>query len=608
MMNPVPMKKIRAIIHEKYIDKTIRTLGELGAVHLINIKDKLEKLEGKISPVEPGERYYKILSLLSRVERLIDDLQIKKKPLTKKIAVPKIPSDSYLEEMESEVKQIEEQSIKLTREIETLREKEYEPKIENRIRELRKKLEELAKTNATKLLTFHEVLQIEKEVEETKTLMGKTEKTYIFEGWVPAEEIEEITKTLLETSENTAAVEILSGEAHNHEEKEKPPTLLKNPKILESYETLTKSFGTPSYGEIDPTLLMAITFPIFFGLMFGDIGHGFLLLIVSILGLIAKRKNVDLGEIGNYVIKGAPLLFFCSISSIFFGFLYGEFFGFSIYHEHWYAYGIGPLLLPFRKLLVVIFKIFDFDAGVKMLSDPSYHEYIHPPPEGPVWFSPFHHPWILFIISIMIGAVHLSLGIFLDVVNKFRHKEYVEGILGSGMWLWFYIGLIWIIFNKGIVFTEWFKEASPSQLAQFVTSPIFLLLILPLVLMFIGRVVTEGPIEGGIGVLESLIASISNTISYARILALNMAHEGFGKTFITLGGVNPEHGLAAITLSPMFIMSFLVGTLFIMIMEGLLSFIHTLRLHWVEWFLKFYEGEGIEFQPFKIERYYTTTS
>jgi len=127
---------------------------------------------------------------------------------------------------------------------------------------------------------------------------------------------------------------------------------------------------------------------------------------------------------------------------------------------------------------------------------------------------------MLFILSIIIGAIHLSLGIFLDVVNKIRHGEYLEGIFGPGMWLWFYIGLIRIVFTKNIVFTEWFKDAPISQPAKFVASPVFLLLILPLILMFIGRVVTEGPIEGGMSVLESLIESISNTISYARILAL----------------------------------------------------------------------------------------
>ncbi len=609
MFKPVPMKKIRAIIYEKYIDDTVRTIGELGVIHLINIRDKLEEFEEKIKPVEPGERYYKILSLLSRVERLVDDLQIKRKPTTKKTTVPRTPSDNFLNEIEEEVKQIESESTRINKEIEALKEKEDEPEVKKQVNSLRKQLDEIAEKNTTKLLTFEEVLKIEKEVEETKTLLGKTEKTYILEGWVPAENVETVTKTISEVSDRSSIVEVVEND--EHEEKEKPPTLLKNPKALESYETLTKSFGIPSYGEIDPTILMSITFPIFFGLMFGDIGHGLLLLIVSILGFLGKRKNVDLGEIGNYIIKGSTLLLFCSIFSIFFGILYGEFFGFSIYHEAWYAHGIGPSLSFLRDILVYIFILFDFDEGVVRLTNEELCEnlgleYIPEPPHGPIWFSPFHEPWMLFILSIIIGAIHLSLGIFLDVVNKIRHGEYLEGILGPGMWLWFYIGLIRIVFTENIVFTEWFKDAPISQPAKFVTSPVFLLLILPLILMFIGRVVTEGPIEGGMSVLESLIESISNTISYARILALNMAHEGFSKTFITLGGVSPEHGLA-FTITPMFIASFLVGTIFVMIMEGLLSFIHTLRLHWVEWFLKFYEGEGIEFQPFKIERYYTIT-
>jgi len=609
MFKSVPMKKIRAIIYEKYVDDTIRTIGELGVIHLINIGDKLEEFEGKITPVEPGERYYKILSLLSRVERLIDDLQIKRKPAAEKTTVPRTPSDSFIDDIEKEVKQIESESTRINKEIEALKEREDEPEVKKQINSLRKQLDGIAEKNATKLLAFEEVLEIEKEVEETKTFMGKTEKTYILEGWVPIEKVGEVTETILKVSDRSSIVEVI--ESNEHEEKEKPPTLLKNPKTLESYETLTKSFGTPSYGEIDPTILMSITFPIFFGLMFGDIGHGLLLLVVAILGLIGKRKNVDLGEIGNYIIKGSTLLLFCSVFSIFFGILYGEFFGFSIYHEEWYAHGIGPPLSFLRNILVYIFILFDFDEGVvrltnKELCEELGLEYIPGPPHGPIWFSPFHEPWMLFILSIIIGAIHLSLGIFLDVVNKIRHGEYLEGIFGPGMWLWFYIGLIRIVFTKNIVFTEWFKDAPISQPAKFVASPVFLLLILPLILMFIGRVVTEGPIEGGMSVLESLIESISNTISYARILALNMAHEGFSKTFITLGGVNPEHGLA-FTITPMFTVSFLVGTIFVMIMEGLLSFIHTLRLHWVEWFLKFYEGEGIEFQPFKIERYYTIT-
>ena len=642
MLKPVPMKKIRIIVYEKYIDDIIRTLGELCSVHLVNLKDKLDEFGDNVKPVEPGERYYRILSLFSRVERLIDELQIKKIPSTKTVRLPKL-SDEDLRRIEEELKNIEDQHAKIIREIEALKEesekrltkfkekierlarekgttltfeeilermkREEKEKIEVKITKLREKLNHLAEKSSEKLLTLHKILETEKKIEEVKTLMVKTERTYILEGWVPTEKVEEVKKAVSETSENTSVIEVLR--VRNHEE-EKIPTMLKCPKPLKPYQTLTKSFGVPSYGEIDPTLLMSITFPIFFGLMFGDIGHGLLLLVVAILGFIGKRKNIDLGEIGNYIIEGSTLLLFCSVFSIFFGILYGEFFGFSIYHEEWYAHGIGPPLSFLRNILVYIFILFDFDEGVVRLSNKELCEelgleYIPGPPHGPIWFSPFHEPWMLFILSIIIGAIHLSLGIFLDVINKIRYGEYLEGVLGPGMWLWFYIGLIRIVFTKNIVFTEWFKDAPISQPAKFVTSPVCLLLILPLILMFIGRVVTEGPIEGGMSVLESLIESISNTISYARILALNMAHEGFSKTFITLGGVNPEHGLA-FTITPMFIMSFLVGTIFVMIMEGLLSFIHTLRLHWVEWFLKFYEGNGIEFKPFMLEKQYSAES
>lgn len=605
MLKSVSMKKMRAIIHEKHIDDTIRTLGELGALHLINIKDKIEKTEGKIKPVEPSERYYKISSLLSRVEHLINNLQIKKIIATKKANVPKFPPDTFLEKMEKEIKQIEEQYTKLTQEIKSLKE-EGELEGKNRIKDLEEKLQKLSERNTSKLLAFHEVLEIEKRIEEAKTLMGKTETTYILEGWIPTKEVEKVTKTLLNASKGTAFIEILDEEGH-HEEEEETPTLLKNPKIVEPFETLTKTFGIPTYGELDPTILMSMTFPIIFGLMFGDIGHGLLLLLASILGLIAKRKKMNLGEMANYIIEGSPLLLLCGIFSIFFGLLYAEFFGIAIYHDHWYAYGIGPLLLPFRNILISLFTIFDFKTGKAILSNPNYPEYIPPPPEGPVWFSPNHAPFILFVLAIIVGIIHLALGLFLNIVNKLMHKEYEEAILGPGMWLWFYIGVMLITFDKGMAFMEWFEGINPLQPAQMVTNRVFLLLILPLILMFAGRITMEGLSEGILGTIESLIESISNTVSYARILALNMAHVGFSKTFILLGGADPEHGFATLHITPAFIASLVAGTILIMIIEGLLAFIHALRLHWLEWFSKFYKGEGIEFQPFKIERYYTIT-
>ena len=130
--------------------------------------------------------------------------------------------------------------------------------------------------------------------------------------------------------------------------------------------------------------------------------------------------------------------------------------------------------------------------------------------------------------------------------------------------------------------------------------------------MIFGKMIVEGVTEGVFGTFEVLVASISNTISYARILALNMVHAGFAKTFINLGAPGIYYGHTAaeaghiiVELTPGYFMNMFIGLFLIMVLESLLSFINTLRLHWVEWFQKFYKGDGYRFTPFKIKRRYT---
>jgi vacuolar-type H+-ATPase subunit I/STV1 len=161
-----------------------------------------------------------------------------------------------------------------------------------------------------------------------------------------------------------------------------------------------------------------------------------------------------------------------------------------------------------------------------------------------------------------------------------------------------------MIFNYGINFMSW-------PMVDMV-----LFLILPAVIMFVGGIVVFGMMEGFMEGIEKLIESISNTISYSRILALNMAHAGFAKTFLFIGGVAAAeiNGILAqiSTGGTMFIVSLigmlLLGTVFVLLMEGLLSFIHTLRLHWVEAYLKFYAGTGNNYEPLAIPHKWTTTT
>jgi V/A-type H+-transporting ATPase subunit I len=410
------------------------------------------------------------------------------------------------------------------------------------------------------------------------------------------------------------------------EEPAAPPTKQTNPGWLRSFKNLTNAFGLPNHTEIDPVWFMALGFPIIFGLMFGDIGHGILLFLFALIGFIAKRRKVDAGEMINYFIQGSGMIMVIAVAAIFFGVLYGEFMGIDItglqingvyvYQQLKYS----PFGEGMKNILVGLFQFFDFDGGVNWFIDPHspFNAWILDPAHGhttPIWFSAFEMPahlpanvssptWILFVFSIIIGFIHLSIAIGFSAINKLRHRDIKHAIFGPIIWLFFLWGLAFMIFQFGINFMSW-------PIIEMV-----LFLILPAIIMFLGGMVFFGFMDGFMEGLEHLIESISNTISYSRILALNMAHAGFAKTFLFLGGIAAAEINAIISqlstgdfmLLIMFIAMLILGTVFVLLMEGLLSFIHTLRLHWVEAFLKFYAGTGYEYTPLRITHNWTTTS
>ncbi len=256
------------------------------------------------------------------------------------------------------------------------------------------------------------------------------------------------------------------------EEAQPPPTKQTNSRFLSSFQNLTNAFGLPSHLELDPAWFMALSFPIIFGLMFGDIGHGILLLLFASIGLIAKRRNIDAGEMVNYFIQGSGLIALIAISSIFFGVLYGEFLGIDISYLSFYQdLKYSPFGQGMAGVLVSLFRFFDFDGGMNWFLDPHspYNLWILGDPHGhptPIWFSAFEMPadlpanvasptWLLFVLSIMIGFIHLSIAIGFDAINKIRHRDWVHAIFGPIIWLYFLWGLAFMIFQFGINFMAW---------------------------------------------------------------------------------------------------------------------------------------------------------
>jgi len=416
---------------------------------------------------------------------------------------------------------------------------------------LLKRLGEIAET-AANLHAYGEAVDIELRIEDVKKGFMRTSKTAIFEVWLKKFDVQRATDVIRRAS--PSAVLNITGE----EKGDKPPSVLRNPTLARAYERLVAAYGLPNYHELDPTIIMVLSFPIIFGMMFGDIGHG---IIVTIGGFLIKPvfdKFKLQGEMLDPLYKGRILIISCGIMATFFGLLYGACFGPTFIENH--ALANGPYWYTHLTGLT-----------------------------RPLWFGPaeveFGGPIVLLKVAVIVGIIQITFGILLDLINKLRHKAY-KHCLGPASWLWFYGSLSYLILSRGFGVGKMISE-EPVNFVLF--------LIVPFVGMIALHIFAEGPMEGFSEAIMKGIESISNTISYGRIMALGIVHALFSLIALM--------GWGSIMFIPIFL---LVTILMIIALEGIITFAHTLRLHWVEWFSKFYKGDGIQFEGFQIERRFTT--
>ena len=379
------------------------------------------------------------------------------------------------------------------------------------------------------------LLQAEKKIVQSGRLAT-------LKGFVPSSKFNELNEKVSATMEGKVLV--LPNESVESEKE--PPTRIANNRFVKPFEELTKLYGLPKYSEIDPTPLLAITFPILFGLMFGDLGHGLVLLVGGlIVGKLIK---------GNQGMKNVCyIMAACGAGAMAAGLLFGEFFGQKIF--------------------------------------------------PPLWFSPFESVFSFLIFALIVGIVQIISGIVLEMVNFTIKHNIADALLTALPKIGFFIGGVYLIYSCQLNFGAWFSGP--------ILAPV-----IPFVILIIGKpaylavakpkrhaggehaemdTVSGRLFEGG----DLVTRLLSNTISYSRILALLMAHWALLLVTYTIAGlINP-------TASPSilgFVLAGIIivfGNIFVLALEGLIVFIHTLRLHFYEWFSKFYAGTGTEFNPFK---------
>jgi V/A-type H+-transporting ATPase subunit I len=389
---------------------------------------------------------------------------------------------------------------------------------------------------------------------------GQLKHTYVATGWVPADSLEDLTRRLRQASREIL-IETLPTSRTGHNQNV-PVALFRN-KYLRPFQMLVNTYARPRYGELDPTILMAIIFPLLYGAMFGDLGQGLVLLL---LGLLIDRRMIMKG-----MQSLGLLIAYCGASAAIFGVLYGSFFGFE-----------GEEFA----------RTFGFE----------FH---------PLWTSPLHDTLPVLGVAIDVGIVILLIAYLLAIFNQFRSREWGHllfghnGLLGFALYLSF-LGLLGTAVQalRLPIIPHIAVAISSLPLPWGVLALIFGLGIMfseVLINLYEGhRPVIEAHGIGGfimylvqafMDLFETLISQLSNTLSFVRVGAFAVAHGGVSLAFFTLAG--EEMGFK-------FWLVILIGNLFIIGFEGLIVGIQTMRLNYYEFLGKFFTGGGMRFEPLAI--------
>lgn len=390
--------------------------------------------------------------------------------------------------------------------------------IPDQIKEIERELDALAAQWRERLAAWRAALQDEIESARVLPRFGETDLTFVLAGWIPAKEIGRLEAVLRETVGNAVFVQKLKMTA---EMKKRAPVILQNPKPAKPFESLVRLLALPRYGHIDPTQMMAFFLPIFFGMILGDAGYGVLVLALS-LGMMRRFKEGVVRDILTVLAMGAGW-------SILFGFLYGEAFG--TLGEHF---------------------------GMRAL-----------------WFdrTSSEHVMGLLLMTVAVGAVHVTLGLILGVWEAIRDKSRSHLLERGGM----LVGLIGLFLMVGVL-TDFLPHGFMSV---GVASLIVGIVLLSTSLGCLG--VVMGPIE--------FLGLIGNVLSYLRIAAIGLASVYLAKVANEMAGIVGNVIVGAI-------LAILIHALNLVL--GMFSpTIHSLRLHYVEFFRKFYEGGGRAYEPFK---------
>lgn len=367
---------------------------------------------------------------------------------------------------------------------------------------------------------------------------GDTNTFYILCGWMTEKDALAFQKDIQNDEKIFCLMEDQKAPAT-----QKPPTKLRNPKLFKPFEMYVKMYGLPAYNEMDPTWFVAITYSFIFGAMFGDVGQGLVLFLGGLF--LYKTKKMDL----------AGIISCAGVFSVFFGFMYGSFFGFEdVLKAIW--------LKPMNQMMDV--------PLVGRLN-------------------------AVFVIAIGFGMFIILICMVFNIINSIRRGDTEKTWFDSN-------AVAGLVFYGSIVLTIGLFISGKKLPAAAI---LVIMFGVPLLLMFLKEPLTNLvekkskilPEQKGMFFVQSffelfevLLSYLSNTLSFLRIGAFAVSHAAMMEVVLMLAGATNGG-------SPNWVVVVL-GNIFVCAMEGLIVGIQVLRLEYYEIFSRFYAGNGREFKPF----------
>lgn len=382
--------------------------------------------------------------------------------------------------------------------------------------------------------------------------LPQSEHTFMISGYVPKKNVPRVRKYFEGKYDCALDVEEVK-------EEEEAPVVLKNNSFSSGAESILESFGLPKKGELDPTAIMSVFYVFFFGLMLSDAAYGAIISVACGI-LLLKFPRMSRG-----MKQAFQLFFWCGISTLFWGIMFGGYFGDAIN--------------------VVSRTFFGHEVGIPAL-----------------WFVPLEEPMKLLMYSMLFGVIHLFVGLGLKGYICLKNKKYMDFFCDVVLWFMLLIGLLIMVIPSSIFTSIAQTTVVFSPIVNTLGKALAITGALGILLMS-GRSKKNFGLRIALGAYDLYNVSgwLSDILSYSRLLALGLATGVIASVVNQMGSMGGKSVFGAIV----FVFAFILGHTFNLGINLLGAYVHTNRLQFVEFFGKFYEGGGRAFQPFKENTKYT---